>query len=98
MKLERTLLLIALFAACRVMAQPQKVASSASAPAGKVEFHWFAPSKPAASQESREPVEGLSPQAWTTTVGWHPGRSAFPNGENWSPQLPLFWVGHKPWQ
>jgi hypothetical protein len=34
---------------------------------------------PDAEQQSLEPVEGVSPRAWTTVVGWYPGASAFPD-------------------
>jgi hypothetical protein len=101
MKLQRTLLLVASFAACNVMAQQQGTNSPASATFAVEEpkLHWLAPSRPVVSQQNnREPIEGLSPQAWTTVVGWHPGASAFPNSENYTTELPLLWIGHAPWQ
>ena len=108
MKIQRTLLLIALFVTCSVMAQQQmeqqaeqhtNVSSAvAISSIGDMKVHWLAPSKPAAAWESQEPVEGLRPRAWTTIVGWHPGRSAFPDGEDFSTETPLLWIGHEPWE
>jgi hypothetical protein len=107
MKTRRTLLLIALLAACNVMAQQQQTeqhstvsSAAATTTVGKLNFHWLAPAKPVDLRNNREPVEGLSPQAWTTTVGWHPGESAFPDmdGKNFSTEMPLVWFGHEPGQ
>jgi hypothetical protein len=105
MKTRRTLLLIALLAACNVMAQEQQaeqqntVSSAATTTSvGKLNFHWLAPDQQADVQNDREPVEGLSPQAWTTIVGWHPGRSAFPDDETSTTEMPLLWFGHEPWE
>jgi hypothetical protein len=109
MKTKRTLLLIALFAAGSAMAQAQmtqelttprhKVPSPAATTAvGELKFHWLAPDKVTDWRNDREPVEGLSPQAWTTTVGWHPGESAFPDENASSTGMPLLWFGHEPWQ
>lgn len=44
--------------------------------------------KSAAKMES-EPVDGVSPRAWTTVVGWHPGASMFPDPKTDHLQLPL---------
>jgi hypothetical protein len=101
---KRTLWLVALFAACQVMAQQQvKDSTDISSDAahtsiGNVNAHWLAPAQPADTRHDREPIEGLSPQAWTTTVGWHPGESAFPDldGQNVSTEMPLVWFGHEP--
>jgi hypothetical protein len=104
MKAQRTLLLIALFASCNVMAQqqteqPTNISSAvAISSIGDLKIHWLAPSKPADGWESQEPVAGLRPQAWTTIVGWHPGQSAFPDGGNFSTEMPLLWIGHEPWE
>jgi hypothetical protein len=107
MKTQRTSFLIALFAACNVMAQQQQTeqhntvsSAAATTTVGKLNIHWLAPGKPAVQQNNWEPVEGLSPQAWTTTVGWHPGEPAFPDldGKNVSTEMPLLWFGHEPWQ
>jgi hypothetical protein len=104
MKTKRILLVIALFAACNVMAQQQTgqhtviYSTTATMPDRNVNFHWLVPTKPSDSRNDREPVEGLSPQPWTATVGWHPGETAFPNSENFSTRMPLIWFGHEPWQ
>jgi hypothetical protein len=109
MKTQRTLLLIALFAAGSALAQQQmtqglttprhKVSAPAATTAvGELKFHWLAPAKPADLQNDREPVEGLSPQAWTTIVGWHPSESAFPDENTAEPEMPLLWFGREPWQ
>ena len=82
--------------------EQQNTVSSAAATTtvGEEHFHWLAPDKPVDLRNEREPVEGLSPQALTTTVGWHPGESAFPDldGKNVSTEMPLLWFGHEPWQ
>jgi hypothetical protein len=107
MKTKRTLLLIALFAACSVMAQQQQqqteqhtMTSSAAATmsVGNLNIHWLAPAKPVDWRNNRQPVEGLSPQSWTTVAGWHPGQSAFPDEKNFSTEMPLLWFGHEPAQ
>jgi hypothetical protein len=105
MKTKRTLLLMALFAAGSAMAQQQQTEQqqTVSAPAaattvGKVKFHWLAPDKVTDWRTDREPVEGLSPQPWTTIVGWNPGKSAFPDDVNSTTEMPLLWFGHEPWQ
>jgi len=64
---------------------------------GKVTFHWLGPVEPAKGPEIRESVEGITPRAWSTTVGWHPGESAFPDNVNSSTGMPIFWIGHEPW-
>jgi hypothetical protein len=106
MKTKRTLLFIALFAACNVMAQQQgqteqhTMISSAAATmsVGNVNFHWLAPAKPADWRNNREPVEGLSPQAWTTIASEHPNQRIFLDDEHFSTGMPLLWFGHEPWQ
>jgi len=97
--------MIALFAACQVMAQQQVnenidiTSDTAQTTIGKVNAYWLAPAQPADTRNNREPIEGLSPQAWTTTVGWHPGQSAFPDldRKNVSTEMPLLWFGYEPW-
>jgi len=106
MKTQRTLLLIALLAACNVMAQEQQTeqqntvsSEAATTTVGELNFHWLAPDQqPANLQNDREPVEGLSPQSWTTISGWYPGRSVFPDDETSTTEMPLLWFGHEPWQ
>lgn len=110
MNTKRTLFLAALFAAGSALAQGQMKQEltvqhqtvptpAATTAVGELQFHWLAPTPPAVSQNDREPVEGLSPQAWTTTVGWQPGRTAFPDeGNNCSTGMPLLWFGHEPFQ
>lgn len=49
----------------------------------------FSKAAPAAIERRVEPVEA---RAWTTIVGWSPGRSAFPDDEHHEPQLRLFSV------
>ncbi len=95
---------MALFAAGNVMAQQQmeqhtKISSAAAiSSVGELKFHWLAPVQTTDWRNDREPVEGLSPQSWTTTVGWHPGQSAFPDeNNNFSTGMPLLWFGHEPW-
>jgi hypothetical protein len=108
-KTQRTLILIALFAAGSATAQQQitqelttprhKVSSpAATTSVGELHFHWLAPTNPAVLQNDREPVAGLSPQAWTTTVGWHPGESAFADNINSASGMPVLWFGREPWQ
>jgi hypothetical protein len=64
----------------------------------KLNIHWLAPVDLTDWRNDREPVEGLSPQSWTTMAGWHPGQSAFPDNANFSTEMPLLWLGHEPWQ
>lgn len=65
---------------------------------GDLNAHWLAPAQPADTRNDRKPVEGLSPQAWTTTVGWHPGQSEFPDldGQNVSTKTSILWFGCEP--
>jgi hypothetical protein len=102
MKAYRTLLLIALFAACKVLAQQQTQLHSTHSSASdistveKSEFHWLAPANPPGLVENRNGVAGLDTRPWTEIVGWHPGESAFPNAENFSTEMPLFCIGQWP--
>ena len=99
MKKRGMLFIITLFAACQVVAR-QPVAS-VSAPqttaTGEKKFNQSTPIRPAESGNSLEPVKGIDVRAWTTTVGWHPGVSAFPNAATYSCRLHLLCFGHKPW-
>jgi len=65
---------------------------------GDMNAHWLAPAQPAEVRNNREPIQGLSPQAWTTTAGWHPGQSEFPDLDriNVSTEMPLVWFGCEP--
>lgn len=49
-------------------------------------FNPFARTEAAAETVS---VRELSPRAWTTTVGWHPGGSAFSDAVTHEPSLSL---------
>lgn len=111
MKMKRILFLIALFAAGSATAQEQMKQDltarhhTVSTPAattsvGELKFHWLSPAPPADLQNNREPIEGLSPQAWTTIAGWNPGVSAFPNDDNSNTTtgMPVLWFGHEPWE
>jgi hypothetical protein len=99
-KLQGTLLVIALFATGQAVAQQQTNTPSASTTitVKRQKFHWLAPMKKVERKNNLEYVEGLSPRAWTTIVGWHPGASAFPEAESSGLQVCLFWAGHEPWQ
>jgi len=94
MKIKRTILLIALFAACQAVAQQTTNAPSASATVTveKLKLHWLAPIETNKTSENFKPAEGLDPRAWTTIVGWHPGESAFPTAETHEGGWCLFWV------
>lgn len=104
MKACRTLLLIALLAAFKVMAQQQTqlhTTLSLSSASGistveKSKFHWFAPANPAGLVDNRNSVAGLDTRPWTKIVGWHPGESEFPDAENFSTEMPLFCIGQWP--
>jgi hypothetical protein len=102
MKAHRTLLLIALFATCRVLAQQQTqmhatlLSASGISTVEKSQFHWLAPVNPAGPMENRNRVEGLDTRPWTKVVGWHPEYSAIPNAENFSTEMPLLWIGRTP--
>ncbi|HTY88526.1 MAG TPA: hypothetical protein VMB80_13750 [Candidatus Acidoferrum sp.] len=88
------------FAAGQVFAQDLAVNSSRDllAPAKKSKIHWFTSATTPDTRHDLRPVAGLSRQAWTTTVGWHPGVSAFPDAEAYNSRMCLLWVGHEPWQ
>lgn len=66
-------------------------------PIGTEHIYWFSSPTMTESWNNLEPVEGLSPRAWTTTVGWEPWASAFADGETCTPKMDLFWVGNEPW-
>jgi hypothetical protein len=58
--------------------QPLK-AKSASGFAGRV-AHWFNPFSTAQPNVPPAPSGPINTRAWSTIVGWNPGRSAFPDG------------------
>jgi len=99
MRCQQTVLGIALCASLTVT-RPATAAPSASTtlPAEKQKIHWFTPVRPTEVNNDLKPVEGISRRAWTTTAGWHPGVSDFPDTEMYSSRMNLFWVGHQPWQ
>lgn len=41
-------------------------------------------------------VHGLSNHAWSTTVGWRPGQSAFADERTHEATLTLLWIGCEP--
>jgi len=92
--------LIVWFVASQAVAQELATSSSRSLvpPARKSKIHWFTSTPAPDTRFDLRPVEGLSQQAWTTTVGWHPSVSAFPDAETYNSRMCLFWVGHEPWQ
>lgn len=68
-----------------------------SANAQKWNLHLPNPFVPSATNNENkvEHIEGLSTRAWTTTVGWHPGESAFPTAMTHESKLVLISFGHK---
>jgi hypothetical protein len=55
---------------------------AAKVPAGIVrDMNPLAP-LPDPELQSLEPIDGVSPRAWTTTVGWYPGTTAFRDAIN----------------
>ena len=99
MKNQRSLLLIACLAAGSAMAQPTLTTSSESSTdiMHPDRLHWLAPVPATGTNGNRKPIQGLSPQAWSTTVGWSPGASAFPDARTSSFEMPLVWAAHGPW-
>lgn len=97
-KHRRTFLFLALFAGL-VMARPLCAEPSwfTAILTGTQKIYWFSSPTTTESWNNLEPVEGLSPRAWTTTVGWEPWASAFTDGETCTPKMYLFWVGNEPW-
>ena len=53
---------------------------------------WLSPFTVVTAKQNLKPVEGLDPRAWTTVVGWQPGKSAFPTAETDQSKLCLVWV------
>jgi hypothetical protein len=49
----------------------------------------FNPFAPVRSEPRQTAVENVSPRAWTTMAGWHPGASAFPDATTHEPQMAL---------
>jgi hypothetical protein len=97
-KYQRTFLSFALLAGLLV-SRPSRAGPSASTSAspGKQKIHWLTPARTMETGDDLQRVEGLSLRAWTTTAGWHPGASIFPDAETGGSRMCLFWVGHKPW-
>jgi len=94
MKIKRTIILIALFAAGSAIAQPATNAPPASTAitVEKVKVHWFTPVEKKKSGVNYRPTEGLDDRSWTTIAGWDPGASAFPTPETHKSQFTLFWI------
>ena len=94
MKLQGAVILIALFTACKAVAQSATNAPSkaASVTVKQPKIHWFAPAERKPAQENLKPVAGLDTRAWSTVVGWHPGASAFATAENGPGRLTFFWI------
>jgi hypothetical protein len=97
-KYQRTFLSFALFAGL-LLSRPARAGPSASilVPREKHKIHWLTPVRPTESGDDLQSIEGLSLRSWTTTAGWHPGVSLFPNAETGGSRMCLFWIGHKPW-
>jgi hypothetical protein len=92
-----TFLLLTLFAGL-LMAQPLRADSWFSAiQSGMHRICWFSSPTTTEAWNNLQPVEGLSPRAWTTTVGLDPCSSAFAGDETCAPRMCLFWVGNEPW-
>src|SRR5208337_786663 len=100
MKYQGCLVLIALFAAGQACAQELSVGASRSlvAPTKGSKIHWFTSAPAPDARYDLSPAEGLSREAWTTTVGWHPGVSAFPDAETYGSRMCFLWIGHEPWR
>jgi hypothetical protein len=97
MKHRPTFLLLALFAGLS-MAQTSRADSWFTAiTTGISKIYWFSSPTTTESWNNLEPVESLSPRAWTTTVGLDPCASGFADAESCSPRMCLFWVGNEPW-
>ena len=100
MKTKEIILFLALVAGLTASraARAEPTASTIT-PKNGPQIHWLAPA-PARTQpvNNRRPVEGLSPQAWTTQVGWHLGTTAFPDPTTYSSRMSLFRIGHAPWK
>jgi hypothetical protein len=92
-KLQGAVFLMALFAAGQAIAQQTTNGPpfTTTITVQKTQWHWFAPTETKRTRANLKPVEGLDRRAWTTVVGWHPGRSAFPGAET-SEGWDLFWV------
>jgi hypothetical protein len=91
-------LLLALFAAGQVAGQELTAGTTLSKPAiSNQTIHWLAPERSEKTSAFRRSVGGLSPQAWTTQVGWNVGVSAFPDDTTHGWRMCLLWGGHKPW-
>ena len=98
MKYRGVLFLIVLLAAGQAAAQQQLSSTSISKAASERRvIHWLAPGRAANSSDYSRSVGGLSQQAWTTQVGWHPDVSAFADDKNYGSGWCLLWIGHNPW-
>lgn len=56
-------------------------------------LHLVNPFAPVETAPSLERVENLSPRAWSATVGFHPGASAFPEATTHESSLSLISAG-----
>lgn len=96
------ILLVALFAAGQAAAQELSLGTTISkattTTTRKQTIHWLAPANTEKAADYRRSVGGLSPQAWTTQVGWNTGVSAFPDDKTCGSGMCLLWIGHKPWR
>ena len=99
MKLQGAFL-ITVFAAALALAQDQTINPSATATTTldkqkpKLLERIF---KPVPKDEGKiEREEGLSDQAWSTMMGWNPGKSSFPDPVNHEARLYLYSVGAAP--
>jgi hypothetical protein len=106
MKLERTLFVLLLFAACQAVAR-QQISAQAISPisdssasvtftSSKPRLHWLAPAKPVPSQKRLQLISGLDPRAWTTVAEKWSGKSAFPSAETHEGGWDLLRWGAKP--
>jgi hypothetical protein len=103
MRTQRTLLLIALFAAGQAVAQQTVAQQTVANPSvSKIptsteqKFYRLVPARTVESRGGLNRDGDLNTQAWTTVAGWYPGRSAFPDAEIYTWQLPLLSIGHEP--
>jgi len=90
--------LITVLAAASILAQDQSVDPSATTtlqkPKPNLMKRIFLPER--TDDGKIERVEGESSQAWSTMVGWNPGRSSFPDSVNHEARLYLLSIGADP--
>ena len=86
-----------------ITAGPVVAQSSSNSPSNsdfttpiKPEIYRLTPARTIGTTNEMGQVGGFSVRAWTTTVGWHPGVSAFPDADTYHFQLDLFGIGHEP--